>query len=189
MKYKLKTAPSIEPLSFATLPTDQLRLNGTDEQSLVESYIKAARQIAEDRQNRVLISQTWELYMDSFKKTEILLDKTPVQSITSVKYYDDENALQTLDSSLYELDNVSEPARLRPVSGESWPSTYDKYNAVLIEFVAGYGDAADDVPESTRDAMLMIVANFYENRGDEGHRSLPPAVWSLLDMNRINRFM
>lgn len=186
--FKLITAPATEPLTFADLPSDQLRISGTDEQSLVNSYIKTARRIAEDRQNRALITQTWEMYLPDFYDYEIVIDKTPVQSIEFIKYYDEAGDLQTIDAANYELDTVSEPARLKPVYGQSWPSSvYDKFNPIIIRFVCGYGTASD-VPEETKDAMLMIIAHLYENRGDEGHRVFPKAIYDLLDMNRIALF-
>lgn len=184
-KFKLITAPAVEPVLKDDLPKDQIRVSGTDEDDLIDSYIKSARRIAEKTQNRALITQTWEMYLDAFNDEEILIEKCPVSGITSVKYFDTDNSEQTIDAGNYELDSVSEPARLRPTSGNSWPSTYDKYNAVTIRFTAGYGTAGSDVPEETIDAILMIVAHFYENRGDEGHRALPRTVNDLLELNRI----
>lgn len=184
-KFKLITPPAVEPVLKDDLPKDQIRVSGTDEDDLIDSYIKAARRVAENHQNRALITQTWELYLDAFESDEILIEKSPVSGITSVKYFDTDNAEQTIDADDYELDSVSEPARLRPTSGNSWPSTYDKYNAVVIRFTAGYGTAGSDVPEETIDALLMMIAHFYENRGDEGHRALPRTVTDLLDMNRV----
>src|SRR3990172_9167653 len=70
------------------------------------------------------------------------LQKPKLQSITSITYIDTAGATQTWTSTLYEADIKSDIGKVRPVSGESYPSTDDIYNAVTIKFKAGYGDAA-----------------------------------------------
>src|SRR5690606_41600931 len=38
-------------------------------------------------------------------------------------------------------------------------------SAVEIQYAAGYGDA-DDVPEEIRHAILMLVTDYFDNRGE-----------------------
>jgi len=47
-----------------------------------------------------------------------------------------------------------------------WPITRSSINSVVIQFAAGYGDAADDVPQVIRQGILIEVSNLYENRED-----------------------
>ena len=92
-----------------------------------------------------------------------------MQSITSVKYYDANGTLTTLSGSLYQTDIVSEPARISVSPGgiSLWPSTQiDKINAVEIEFVAGYGNAAA-VPPGIKHAVKLAVGSLYGYREDE----------------------
>ena len=96
------------------------------------------------------------------------------------KYVDENGSEQTLSSSLYSLDKESEPARLNPVYGESWKTTQTQNNAVTIEFTAGYADA-DSVPGAIKAAILLLVGFLYENRGDEGHRTIPKSIYHLVD--------
>lgn len=134
--------------------------------------------------NRQLMPATWYLYLDTLP-TEILLQWCPVTAVSSVKYYDSDNALQTLGTSYYDTDINSEPARITESYGYTFPATRDKTNAVTIEFTAGYADA-DSVPGPIKTAILLMVAHNYENRGDEGHRKYPRAVYDLLDMYRLH---
>ena len=47
-----------------------------------------------------------------------------------------------------------------------WPITRCSINSVVIQFTAGYGDAAEDVPQAIRQGILIEVSNLYENRED-----------------------
>jgi uncharacterized phiE125 gp8 family phage protein len=49
---------------------------------------------------------------------------------------------------------------------QSWPITRFSINSVVIQFVAGYGDAAQDVPQVIRQGILIEISNLYENRED-----------------------
>ena len=52
--------------------------------------------------------------------------------------------------------------------GYTWPDLEDdRPGAVEITYVAGYGDNASDVPEDLRTALRFILADWYENRGDQ----------------------
>jgi uncharacterized phiE125 gp8 family phage protein len=55
------------------------------------------------------VTQTWELVLDAFTDA-ILIPRGPVQSITSITYYDADEVLQTLATDQYVLDNVADPA-------------------------------------------------------------------------------
>lgn len=72
-------------------------------------------------------------------------------------------ATQNDESTLYNVDATSEPARIEPVEAQTWPSTLDIVNAVTVDFVAGYG-AASAVPENAKSAIKMMVADSYEHR-------------------------
>ena len=46
----------------------------------------------------------------------------------------------------------------------AWPSAAPHANGIEIAFTAGYGDAAADVPEPIRQALLLLIAHWYEHR-------------------------
>lgn len=96
----------------------------------------------------------------------ILLPIAGVQSVDFVKYLDTNQTLQTLDPTLYTLDQVSEmrPARLLPAYGKSWPAHATFVNAVQVQFVTGYGNTAADVPASIKQAILLHVGWHYQYR-------------------------
>jgi uncharacterized phiE125 gp8 family phage protein len=88
---------------------------------------------------------------------------SPVQNIVSVKYVDADGVLQTLSNTEYTLTG-DDPNILLPTYGKSWPAFRLQPGAIKIQYRAGYGDAAVNIPEAIRAWMLLNVANLYENR-------------------------
>jgi uncharacterized phiE125 gp8 family phage protein len=111
---------------------------------------------------RKLCTQTVVLNLD-YLPTYIVPEVLPIQSITSITYYDANNALQTLSASTYETDLYAEPILIRPAFGQTWPTTYDRFNAVLVTMQAGYG-AASAVPDDAKQAILLLASHWVENR-------------------------
>lgn len=138
----------------------------TENDALISALITAARQEAEHKMRRTLVETVWEQQLDAFPADGCTcLHNPPVQSVTSVKYYDAAGALQTLDPSYYVLDAASEPARLVLAYGQSWPSTYSRPGAVQIRYVAGL-PVADKalVPEVIKAWIKLRVGTLYEHR-------------------------
>ncbi|RJG06253.1 hypothetical protein D3870_09730 [Noviherbaspirillum cavernae] len=168
MNLRLIAPATEDPISLnearlhVRLIVDPADTSAHPDDSLIKSLIAAAGQRAEHLTGRALMTQTWELALDRFAPV-IELDKSPVQSIGSVKYLDGNGALQTLDPSAYVLDDFSEPGRLLPATGRSWPATLGQINAVRIQFTAGYENAAE-VPQAIRQWMLLLIGTLYENR-------------------------
>ena len=179
MRYGLTVSvePAIEPVTTAEAKT-HLRVETADDDAYIVLLIKTARQMGENRTQRALITQTFVLTLDAFPPNVIFapelyfyssridptirLPRSPAQSITSITYVDDAGDTQTLDSSKYTLDTSSLVPRIVPAFGEVWPTTRPVINAVTITFVAGYGDAATDVPDPLIHAIKLIVGTYYD---------------------------
>ncbi len=187
MIYKRTSTISVEPVSIAQARM-QIGLDEADASmdTMLVPFISAAREYVESYTNRSLITAGWAGYLDAFTDWEIGVSKLPVSAITSVKYYDIDNVQKQLVTDTdFVSDLISEPARIMPAYGKSWPDTYDRPNAVEIAFKSGYGAAATDVPKTIQAAMLMIIAHLEANRGDEGFRTLPKTINILLNDYRI----
>lgn len=152
----------------------QLRLDSTDDDALVDALIAVATMHLDGRDGwlgRALVMQTWDLQMHRFPGV-IDVPLPPLRSISSITYLDSNNVSQTLAASKYQVDrNGQWRARIKPAYGETWPSTYDVWNAVTVRFVAGYEpgegsptDYAENVPRPIKQAILLMVAHWYENR-------------------------
>lgn len=159
---KVIIPPSVEPITLTEAKLD-LKIDSNDENDLLAILIKASRETIEIRTGRSLITQTRTVKLDYFPCTDtIKLPNGPVQSVTHIKYYDEDEVLQTLDSSEYWIDSDSDIARV--VVKDSWPSTEDRPNAVIVTYVCGYGAAGSSVPAPLRKALLFVLGHVYENR-------------------------
>jgi uncharacterized phiE125 gp8 family phage protein len=149
--------------------------------------IAAARQLAEDITSRAFITQTWELVLDAFPAAEIMIGKMPIQSITSIKYYDTSGVLQTLDASQYVLDADTIPGWILNAQDTTWPSTLDMAQAVIIRFVAGYGGTGSSVPAELRMWISAQVAAAFDNPAGlmNGNTQTLPFIDRLLSNYRI----
>jgi len=134
------------------------------EDDLLNSFITGARQYCESFQNRSYITQTWELWLDAFPiQNYIKIPLPPLQSAT-VKYYDISDTEAPFNPSNYFVDTKSEPGWVVLNTGCLWPSTTLRpANAVCVEFIAGYG-VATAVPKKVKQAMLLLISHWYENR-------------------------
>ena len=81
--FKILTAPAAEPVT-ADEVKDQLRLDGTDQDTMIDLLIAAARAGVEKYLGRALITQTLQLFYDSFP-AEIELPYPPYQSVSHIK--------------------------------------------------------------------------------------------------------
>jgi uncharacterized phiE125 gp8 family phage protein len=87
-----------------------------------------------------------------------------VQSVAAVTVHEDENNSRALDAASFILDGTANPARLVWRDNSPVPASGLAANGIEIDFVAGYGDAPSDVPQPIRQALLLLIAHWYENR-------------------------
>lgn len=181
------TGPAVQPITLAECKA-QLRIEGADEDTYLAALIAAAVSYvdATGLLGRAIITQTWRQGGSPLNRLALRLPT--VQSLSAVKYYDRDNVLQTATLSDFRLIASRDWAYVEPVG--SWPSTFDRPDAVQVEFVAGYGDAASDVPESVRHALILLVAHWFENREPElvglTSKSLPHSFDALVMAERVS---
>ncbi len=167
----LFTAPTLEPISSAEA---RLQCGIADDAAgyhdpKLLSLVKAAREKVETDTGRAIMAQTWDYTFDlwPYGLEPIYIPKAPVSAITSVKYYDQAGAQQTLSTSVYKTFLDREPAEIRPKYQQQWPFLYGEQGVITVRFVAGYGAAVTAVPESLKAAMLLLVSDWFENRDGE----------------------
>jgi uncharacterized phiE125 gp8 family phage protein len=89
----------------------------------------------------------------------------------------------------YFVDTKSNPGRGVLAYGKTWPTTTLRpANGIVIEFDAGYGDLASDVPKRVKQAMLLIIGHLYERREQSTEKALseiPFGVKALLGLDRV----
>jgi uncharacterized phiE125 gp8 family phage protein len=164
--YQVTVEPAEEPVSL-TEAKAHLRVTHSDDDDRIEVMIEAARQMAEVFLNRAIVTQTIAAVFDRFR-SEMKLPFGGCTSVTGITYLDSAGASQTASSTLYGVDVVRAPAVVYLKNGQSWPSTLVERNAVTVTYLAGAipasGSPADNqVPARIKQAILMMVADMYEN--------------------------
>jgi uncharacterized phiE125 gp8 family phage protein len=126
--------------------------------------IQAAREQWESDTDTATISRTVSVTLDYFSGQVIELLMRPMRSVTSVVYYDQNDAIQTLSTSIYHVDLPGRAIRL--VENESWPTTAIRWDAVTITYVIGEASRAA-VPAVAKQAMLLLIGYYtMQNKGD-----------------------
>lgn len=200
-------APAIEPVSLEEA-RQHLRIDSDfqGDDGLIGMIISAARRAAENITSRSLITQQWRLVLDAFPGPSLMgvppgksyslpnhgiqLDRGTVQSIDSIQYQAMNGQWYTMSASDYAADLSGCPARITPAFGKIWPITLPQIGTVKVNYTAGYGDNAADVPEGIRHWILMMVGTCYENREmvailSRGKVEQLPFVDGLLDPYRV----
>ena len=148
----------------------------------IDTLIRTARHAAEARTGRTLLPVTWRLTFDAFPSI-IRLEHPPVTAVTTLKYYDSDGVQQTMDADDYQVALGTEPGRIVPAYGTSWPATRWRPDAVEVVFVAGYANAAA-VPLPIVHWMKLAIGEMYANRSRSNERPVVPQNFAehLLDM-------
>lgn len=186
MPYKLITPPTSEPVTLVEAK-QHLKVDFSDDDLLIGAMITAAREYAEMKTQRQLVTAQWKLVLDSFPGPSligvpfgvpyslpghaILINKTPLLTVDAITYLDMSSTRQTMPPADYAVESTSEPARVTPVFGKIWPIPLPQIGAVEVDFTSGYGapDAQGNwtpgtVPEGIKRWILLRVGALYENR-------------------------
>lgn len=185
MHVQVITAPTSYPVSLAEAKA-HCRIDGSDEDALIEGLIAAANDYVERYTGRSFAVQTLRLTHDDFAD-DLMLPRGQVQSVTHIKYDDTAGVEQTLPTAYYTLDNVDHPAWIVLNSGYSWPEVLDAVNAVRVTYVAGSATP----PAPVKQAMLLLIGQWFNQReaaGDKQTYSMPNAVEALLTNYRSYAF-
>ena len=93
----------------------------------------------------------------------IILDKSPLITVDTVKYYDSATeTLTTFSAANYYALTTPEPGAVALKPTASWPDLYDRPDAVQINFTAGYGTTAASVPANLRMAVMILAKHYYD---------------------------
>lgn len=174
--FKVTTEPVIEPVTVSEVKA-ALNIDFADDDALIGEFITAARQYYEANTSLALLTQTLTHVLEGFPRQRpnnplglIKLFRYPVQSLTSVSYYDEDDAVQTLTvgggTPEVELDSYATPCTvfLNTKNLSAWPATRsDRPNAVTLVYTCGYTSAAL-VPQEVKTTIKLLVGEMYEKR-------------------------
>lgn len=186
---RLVTPPALEPVSVAEFKA-HARVDFDADDALIGGLIKAARAWCENYTGRAFIAQTWRQFLSERPDADrISLVRAPLIDVTSVRTYDDKDNESVWDAANYFVDASAQPAYLVLRTGAAWAQFERCANGMAIEYVAGYGANASDVPEPLRLAITQLALHWYEHRGEVvaegGIARVPLLIESLLQSYRL----
>lgn len=160
ISYRQTSGPSTEPVTLAQAK-QHLRIDYTDDDNYISSLITAGRQFVETKTNMAIFNRSMLLTMDAFpwpgwstttgstahdyflsyyyKGLAIRLPLPRTVSVESVSYLlADGVTWETLAPSFYHVDLESEPARITPAPGNTWPYQQNYVpGQVKVQYTAG----------------------------------------------------
>lgn len=173
--------PAVEPVSLAEMKA-HLRLDGPDEDALVEALIVAGRVTVERQTRLALIEQSWCFALQTWPRDlSVPLPLYPVRAIEEVRLSGEGGQDVVLSPAHYRLEPEGDVTRL--VVDAAAPAPAGLPTRIEIDFACGFGSAPETVPEPLRLAIRRLVAYWFEHRGDErkpGQPSVPPDVRALI---------
>ncbi len=154
------------PVSVSELK-DHLNVaqNDVTQDAKIESLIIAAKERLERDIDRILITSTF-LWNGPCFSNPLRINLKPVTNVLSVRYYDSDGTLQTLDPSEYRYIQSSQ--EIVPAVGGEFPvSMKDMPDSVQVEFTAGYGADADCQPRLIKSAIKLCVGKWFYDPAQE----------------------
>lgn len=183
--------PASEPFDLDFVK-NYLKVDGSEDDALITRLIKGARSAAEVFLNMALLEQTIQEQIGGFPGywrrnplRAITLKRGPAISVDSISYYDTDGNQQSFNGYSLRQSQASLPV-IAPLPDADWPETPQRIDAVTIEYRAGFADA-DSIHPDILDAILMMVADSYDNRTDSARR-YPAASRLKLQAHRLDAF-
>lgn len=190
MAMLLRTGPEVEPVTLDEVKA-HLRIDSGVEDALLASLVLTSRLHIEAALSIALVAQSWRLVLDNWPKDAIVaMPIAPVKLVEAVRVVTSGGDAIVVPPESYQLDVAGRPQRLVNVAG-GWPRPERRTGGIQIDLVAGFGAAASDVPVPIRQALLLLVAHWYEHRDPfeigGPQTNVPNAVSRLLGPYRAVR--
>jgi uncharacterized phiE125 gp8 family phage protein len=143
-------------------------------QSRDDEYFLWLQQLAADHVSKLIPGHrqigtaSFSVPVQSWWTGELRVPRPPLQSVTSITYYDSGGNLQTLSTSQYIVITPTRmPGTLQRFPLSWWPAHQsDRIYPITINWVAGYSasNASYPLPPTLRQAMLLLIGWWYLNR-------------------------
>lgn len=177
MSMRMITSPLIEPVTMGDVRSF-LRLAENGEEETLTRLIKTAREMLEQRCGMALIEQCWSLQLHNWPVSDrIALYKYPLRSVDRIYSQGWDGGNVELNPADWQLNSINRPARITI----NRPQNINPARSLTVEFTAGFGSEAQDVPKAVQQAMLTLIAHLYEFRGGSDAQSRPVTFPPVVD--------
>ena len=157
------TAPVLDPVTQSEIYRHLRLVEDATEKAYADAVAEVAREYVEQYSGTALLTQTWELTLDEWWSGVLELPYPPLQSVSSIKYIDSDGVEQTLSASAYSVTTGDPVGYVQFAADTTVPVARAEAGAIRIRFVSGY-TAAANIPASLRQAVLLMTAQWFENR-------------------------
>ena len=156
----LLAGPAEEPVSLAEAKAF-LKVDGSAEDGLITTLIGAARLHVEGVTGKALLAQSWRVVLDDWPENGVVkLPVSPLISVTGIVATDDHGGSHDIALAQF----LSEPDRLLVPRVVVGMPVLQERQGLEIDYVAGFGTEREDVPADLRQALLGLVAHWFEHR-------------------------
>lgn len=167
MSLTILSPPAMEPISLSDAKA-HLRVTHTAEDALITALITAARARIEAELGLAMIA-TGLRQIDTTSSDGVVLQRGPVTALTAAARDDGAGGWTTLDISTLTTAFDGRPSTVALKSPLLAPVR------LRLDYSAGFGATAADVPPSLLQAILALVADAYAARDAEAP-AVPPSL-------------
>jgi len=186
MSAYLLTAPAVEPLSLAAAKAF-LRVEHDADDAIIAALVSAARNHVEALTRNALIVQTWRLVLDRWPDGGRITPRFgPLRALAAVRVLSAANEASAIDAETFVIDRA---AGVIVAPGWSLPPPGRGIAGIELDIEVGFGTAATDVPPTLLQAIRMLVAHWYDNRGliaiGQSVAMMPASVNAMISSHRV----
>ena len=177
----LKTVSGPTSLASAALSDmkEHLKVTSTYEDDLIQIYIEAAIGLVETYCGISIGQRVYDLKLPQFPRERFIeMPRGPVSSVGSLYYYDTSNVQTLWASSDYETSLDEIPARLYLQQGDNWESTYERPDAVTLQYTTGV-NTWSAVTERQRLPIYYLVTHQHRFRQPIVEGGVSTLPWAL----------
>jgi uncharacterized phiE125 gp8 family phage protein len=110
----------------------------------------------------LLVAQLWRLSMDAWPDGDIVIPLAPLRQVNALRVFGADNVGVSIPPTTWTIDLPSQ--RVRVIPPPRPPGR--PFGGCEVDVVVGISANADGVPAPLRIALRMLVARWYERRGD-----------------------
>lgn len=179
--------------TFLSVADARLQLNlfgDTSQDDYLQMMCSVAQEQVEDYIGQYLQTTTTQNYYRYFDESGLIISQPNISCVT-VKYWNENDDLITIDPSIYFVDTTIHPVLVKPRKNQNFPATNGlsetRVNPIQItyESILFGADSNMDI-ERVRQAMMLILTHWYNDRSNNDKDFKPEIEYGFLRL--LNKY-
>lgn len=156
MKFEVQGGSVKEPISLEAAKMHIRTVIGdtTEDEHILRPLISAAREFAENTTGVSWAEQTIDAYPEGWGV--IRLPRPPVREVLGITYRDEQGEEHVLEPDRYAVDRIGAKIYIK----DPPTAVLDVGHPIKVTYTAGKGE----LPQTVRQAMLLLIGHWYNNR-------------------------